>query len=53
MCCTFPGADDGTRTRDPHLGKVIWHGSLTCGNGARALLTSEKTLVLLANVCGR
>ena len=26
---TFFGADDGIRTRDPHLGKVIWHNSVT------------------------
>jgi hypothetical protein len=26
---TFFGADDGIRTRDPHLGKVIWHNSAT------------------------
>ena len=29
----FSGADDGTRTRDPHLGKVRRAESLTCGNG--------------------
>ena len=23
------GADDGIRTRDPHLGNVIWHNSAT------------------------
>jgi len=27
----FPGADDGIRTRDPHLGKVAGLASLTCG----------------------
>jgi hypothetical protein len=26
---TFFGADDGIRTRDPHLGNVIWHNSAT------------------------
>jgi hypothetical protein len=26
----FPGADDGTRTRDPHLGKVYGYSRLTC-----------------------
>jgi RNA polymerase sigma-70 factor, ECF subfamily len=26
------GADDGIRTRDPHLGKVPWAGSLTCSD---------------------
>jgi hypothetical protein len=29
-----PGADDGIRTRDPHLGKVARTGSLTCGDGS-------------------
>ena len=31
--CGFSGADDGIRTRDPHLGKVPWTGSVTCGDG--------------------
>jgi hypothetical protein len=29
----FPGADDGIRTRDPHLGKVPGTGSVTWGDG--------------------
>jgi hypothetical protein len=29
----FFGADDGIRTRDPHLGKVPATGSVTCGDG--------------------
>jgi hypothetical protein len=29
-----PGADDGIRTRDPHLGKVPGTALLTCGDGA-------------------
>jgi hypothetical protein len=29
----FNGADDGTRTRDPHLGNVARAGLLTCGDG--------------------
>jgi hypothetical protein len=29
---SFSGADDGIRTRDPHLGKVPEPGSLTCGD---------------------
>jgi hypothetical protein len=28
-----PGADDGIRTRDPHLGKVAEPSALTCGDG--------------------
>jgi energy-coupling factor transporter ATP-binding protein EcfA2 len=28
------GADDGIRTRDPHLGKVAGTGSVTCGDGS-------------------
>ena len=30
LTCSFSGADDGIRTRDPHLGKVPGAGSLTC-----------------------
>jgi len=32
--CGFSGADDGIRTRDPHLGKVAGPGSLTCDDAA-------------------
>jgi hypothetical protein len=30
LTCNFSGADDGIRTRDPHLGKVAGPGLLTC-----------------------
>jgi hypothetical protein len=33
LTCDFPRADDGIRTRDPHLGKVAGPGLLTCGDG--------------------
>jgi hypothetical protein len=41
VTATFSGADDGIRTRDPHLGKkkVARTGLLTCGVVSMCLVT--------------
>jgi hypothetical protein len=41
VSASFVGADDGIRTRDPHLGKVAKMVLLTCGEAARAPLSRD------------